>query len=171
MDSCQQDSTSFEIPPPSTSTPSTTASSTQLSILPSLSKQPTPQPRSTTNSALSDNKPFEKADTPEGFFYNRRASAKSEHQFIQPKSRYAKMGSSIVDGKKPNDDMGLPGFSRSQVNLAANSTPNLTHAPTPLAPPPSSSSHGSRTKSMTGRGSFSKALFTFHGNSSAIFRY
>ncbi|RCK66795.1 Trehalose synthase complex regulatory subunit TPS3 [Candida viswanathii] len=164
LDSCQQDATSFEIPQ-STSTPSTTASSTQLSILPSLSKQPTPQPRSTTTSALSDNKPFERSDTPEGFFYNRRSSAKSEHQFIQPKSRYIKMGSSIVDGKKPNEDMGLPGFSRSQVNLAANSTPNLSHAPTPLPPPPNNRLGGGG--GVGGRSSFSKALFTFHGNSSA----
>lgn len=134
----------------STSTPSTTASSTQLSILPSLSKQPRPA------AAIPDNKQFERSDTPEGFFYNKRNSAKSEHQFIQPISKISKMESSVVDSKKPNEGMGLPGFSRSQVNLA-NSTPNLARVAKPLAPPPLN----------RGRSSFSKALFTFHGNSSA----
>lgn len=134
----------------STSTPSTTASSTQLSILPSLSKQPRPA------AAIPDNKQFERSDTPEGFFYNKRNSAKSEHQFIQPISKISKMESSVVDSKKPNEGMGLPGFSRSQVNLA-NSTPNLARVAKPLAPPPLNQ----------GRSSFSKALFTFHGNSSA----
>ena len=134
----------------STSTPSTTASSTQLSILPSLSKQPRP------TAAIPDNKQFERSDTPEGFFYNKRNSAKSEHQFIQPISKISKMESSVVDSKKPNEGMGLPGFSRSQVNLA-NSTPNLARVAKPLAPPPLN----------RGRSSFSKALFTFHGNSSA----
>ena len=134
----------------STSTPSTTASSTQLSILPSLSKQPRPA------AAIPDNKQFERFDTPEGFFYNKRNSAKSEHQFIQPISKISKMESSVVDSKKPNEGMGLPGFSRSQVNLA-NSTPNLARVAKPLAPPPLN----------RGRSSFSKALFTFHGNSSA----
>ena len=137
-------------PAQSTSTPSTTASSTQLSILPSLSKQPRPA------AAIPDNKQFERSDTPEGFFYNRRNSAKSEHQFIQPISKISKMESSVVDSKKPNEGMGLPGFSRSQVNLA-NSTPNLARVAKPLAPPPLN----------RGRSSFSKALFTFHGNSSA----
>ena len=66
------------------------------------------------------------------------------------------MESSVVDSKKPNEGMGLPGFSRSQVNLA-NSTPNLARVAKPLAPPPLN----------RGRSSFSKALFTFHGNSSA----
>ncbi|EMG49421.1 hypothetical protein G210_5834 [Candida maltosa Xu316] len=152
LESLQQDAASFDLPQ-STSSPSTTASSTQLSLLPSLSKQPTPQSR--PGGIPSDNKKFERADTPEGFFYNRRASAKSEHQFIQPKSRINKMDSSVVDAKKPSEGMGLPGISRSQVNLA-NSTPNLgqTLAP-PLAPPNRS------------RGSFNKALFTFHANSSA----
>ena len=134
----------------STSTPSTTASSTQLSILPSLSKQPRPA------AAIPDNKQFERSNTPEGFFYNKRNSAKSEHQFIQPISKISKMESSVVDSKKPNEGMGLPGFSRSQVNLA-NSTPNLARVAKPLAPPPLN----------RGRSSFSKALFTFHGNSSA----
>lgn len=134
----------------STSTPSTTASSTQLFILPSLSKQPRPA------AAIPDNKQFERSDTPEGFFYNKRNSAKSEHQFIQPISKISKMESSVVDSKKPNEGMGLPGFSRSQVNLA-NSTPNLARVAKPLAPPPLN----------RGRSSFSKALFTFHGNSSA----
>ena len=134
----------------STSTPSTTASSTQLSILPSLSKQPRPA------AAIPDNKQFERSDTPEGLFYNKRNSAKSEHQFIQPISKISKMESSVVDSKKPNEGMGLPGFSRSQVNLA-NSTPNLARVAKPLAPPPLN----------RGRSSFSKALFTFHGNSSA----
>lgn len=134
----------------STSTPSTTASSTQLSILPSLSKQPRPA------AAIPDNKQFERSDTPEGFFYNKRNSAKSEHQFIQPISKISKMESSVVDSKKPNEGMGLPGFSISQVNLA-NSTPNLARVAKPLAPPPLN----------RGRSSFSKALFTFHGNSSA----
>lgn len=134
----------------STSTPSTTASSTQLSILPSLSKQSRPA------AAIPDNKQFERSDTPEGFFYNKRNSAKSEHQFIQPISKISKMESSVVDSKKPNEGMGLPGFSRSQVNLA-NSTPNLARVAKPLAPPPLN----------RGRSSFSKALFTFHGNSSA----
>lgn len=134
----------------STSTPSTTASSTQLSILPSLSKQPRPA------AAIPDNKQFERSDTPEGFFYNKRNSAKSEHQFIQPISKISKMESSVVDSKKPNEGMGLPGFSRSQVNLA-NSTPNLARVAKPLAPPPLN----------RGRSSFSKVLFTFHGNSSA----
>lgn len=137
-------------PAQSTSTPSTTASSTQLSILPSLSKQPRPA------AAIPDNKQFERSDTPEGFFYNKRNSAKSEHQFIQPISKISKMESSVVDSKKPNEGMGLPGFSRSQVNLA-NSTPNLARVAKPLAPPPLN----------RGRSSFSKALFTFHGNSSA----
>ena len=66
----------------STSTPSTTASSTQLSILPSLSKQPRPA------AAIPDNKQFERSDTPEGFFYNKRNSAKSEHQFIQQNGKF-----------------------------------------------------------------------------------
>lgn len=143
----QQDTTA---PAQSTSTPSTTASSAQLSILPSLSKQPRPA------AVIPDNKQFERSDTPEGFFYNRRSSAKSEHQFIQPISKISKMDSSVVDSKKPNEDMGLPGFSRSQVNLA-NSTPNLARVTKPLAPPPLN----------RGRSSFSKAMFTFHGNSSA----
>ena len=133
----------------STSTPSTTASSTQLSILPSLSKQPRPA------AAIPDNKQFERSDTPEGFFYNKRNSAKSEHQFIQPISKISKMESSVVDSKSQTK-VWVFRFSRSQVNLA-NSTPNLARVAKPLAPPPLN----------RGRSSFSKALFTFHGNSSA----
>ena len=51
--------------------------------------------------------------------------------------------------------MGLPGFSRSQ--LTWQTRPNLARVAKPLAPPPLN----------RGRSSFSKALFTFHGNSSA----
>ncbi|KAG7664828.1 TPS3 [[Candida] subhashii] len=113
-------------------------------LLPSLSKQQTPISPVLRGRDLYQTRSYEpRADTLEGFFYNRRSqtNAKRPHtetnlanseastpSYIQPKSRFSKfkLESSIIESKKPTDDsIGVPPGLKFNRALSSNATPTI----------------------------------------------